>query len=245
MLDFLRRLLIAGIVALCVSLLFLGGKQSKAEMLEVEELTMDWIWPTDGIITDTYGTRNGEHYGIDIAAGLGTPIHSVDNGVVTKSYYSSSYGHVVFIKHDNHLETVYAHLKKRNVQEGQAIGRGEVIGEMGSTGRSSGVHLHFEVHESEWTVDKKNALDPVFVLGKIKLGENVQAFSKNKDSVLHAMAKAQVSEHHTQTYIVQSGDNLSVIAEKTETTIEELKKKNHLKSDVIHPKQVLIIDHNK
>lgn len=180
--DFVKRLLIAGIMAVFISLLFIGGKHPQAEMNDLKVEADHWMWPTDGVITDTYGTRNGRHHGIDIAGGLGTAVHAVDEGVVSKSYYSSSYGHVVFIKHPNQTETVYAHLNKRNVKEGQAVKQGEVIGKMGNTGRSSGVHLHFEVHKNEWTVNKENSLNPVAILGSITVGEPVQAMMEQKDN---------------------------------------------------------------
>lgn len=179
--DFVRRLLIVGIMAVFISLLFIGGKHPQAEMNNKQDAADHWIWPTDGVITDTYGTRNGRHHGIDIAGSLGTAVHSVDKGVVSKSYYSSTYGHVVFIKHPNNTETVYAHLSKRKVNVGQAVNQGEIIGKMGSTGRSSGVHLHFEVHQNEWTVNKDNSLNPVAILGNITVGEPVQAMMEQKD----------------------------------------------------------------
>lgn len=248
MLDFIKRLLIAGIMGVFITLLFLGGKTNAQVWVPADTNTDEWIWPTDGVVTDTFGTRNGNHYGIDIAAGLGTPVYSVDSGTVTKSYYSSSYGNVVFVKHQNNLETVYAHLKKRAVEVGQQVKKGESIGEMGNTGRSSGVHLHFEVHESEWTVNKKNALDPVEVLGEIELGESVQAFkqSTNKYDAMHASAKVNTydeSEHNK--YIVQPGDTLGSIAQKTKSTVQALMKANSLTSDIIHPNQVLDIARHK
>lgn len=178
MLDYIKRILIAGFIALCISLLFLGGRQASAESIIIEEATSDWIWPADGIITDTYGTRNGTHKGIDIAGAPGTPVYAVDGGKVSKSYYSSTYGHVVFIEHPNQLETVYAHLRKRYVREGQVVNKGDMIGEMGSTGDSSGSHLHFEVHKYKWTADKKNAVDPMLALENVQRGESVQAMKK-------------------------------------------------------------------
>ena len=72
------------------------------------------MWPSDGVITDLFGTRQGHHKGIDIAAPLGSHVYAVENGIVSKSYYSDTYGNVVFIKHDNQIETVYAHLKETN-----------------------------------------------------------------------------------------------------------------------------------
>lgn len=180
--DFLKRLLIAGIMAVFISLLFIGVKHPQASMNEPNRNSDDyWMWPTDGVITDTYGTRKGRHHGIDIAGEYGTSIYSVEKGVVTKSYYSNSYGHVVFVKHPNNLETVYAHLGKRAVHEGQAVNKGQVIGKMGSTGRSSGVHLHFEIHKNEWTVNKENAFNPLKLLGNVEVGENVRALAEKKD----------------------------------------------------------------
>ena len=82
------------------------------------------MWPSDGVITDSYGTRNGDHKGIDIAAPFGSSIYAVESGIVSKSYYSDTYGNVVFIKHDNQIETVYAHLKERTVLEGARVGQG-------------------------------------------------------------------------------------------------------------------------
>jgi murein DD-endopeptidase MepM/ murein hydrolase activator NlpD len=191
--DYIKRLLIAGLMALCISLLFLGGKHSQAEMLDIADLTSHWVWPAEGVVTDLYGTRHGHHKGLDIAGELKTPVHTVDKGVVTKSYYSGSYGHVVFIKHDNNLETVYAHLNKRNVKEGQVVKQGDIIGLMGNTGDSSGVHLHFEVHKEKWTYGKENALDPVSALGEAAVGQPVIALAKSIDPVsMETVAKLRM-----------------------------------------------------
>ncbi len=199
--DYIKRLLIAGIMALCISLLFLGGKETRAETHDIEKVTDHWVWPADGIITDTYGTRNGSHKGIDIAGGLGSPVYAVDEGYVSKSYYSDSYGHVVFLKHPNNLETVYAHLSKRNVQEGELVKKGDIIGEMGSTGDSSGSHLHFEVHKNEWTADKRNAVDPIIALGEVNQGESVQAMKREEKTgqVMTAATGMPVDEEPAET----------------------------------------------
>ncbi|PLR99785.1 peptidoglycan DD-metalloendopeptidase family protein [Bacillus sp. T33-2] len=198
--DYIKRLLIAGLMALCVSLLFLGGKHSQAQTLGSHEQGPLWIWPSDGIITDTFGTRNGHHKGIDIAGDLGSKIYAVDKGTVTKSYYSGSYGHVIFIKHENNYETVYAHLHKRHVKEGQVVKKGETIGEMGNTGDSSGVHLHFEVHQHKWTFGKENALNPVQVLSPAEIGQYVYAHGKSADTPVTATARMQMprSEDNVQ-----------------------------------------------
>jgi hypothetical protein len=244
MLDYLRRFLIAGIVALCVSLLFFGGKPQAKSLDE----SVDWIWPTDGIISDTYGTRFGHHKGIDIAGELNSPIFAVDDGQVTKSYYSDTYGNVVFIRHsNNNLETVYAHLNKRNVEVGQNIVKGEIIGSMGNTGESNGVHLHFEVHENEWTFEKENAFNPSLVLGEMSVGNKVQALSDEQ-------ALSVVKNIHTSTeevfhknmnklnhHIVGYGETLWSISQKYSTTIEKIQEVNSLSNTIIYENQSLKI----
>lgn len=220
--DYIRRILIAGIMLVCVSLLFLGGKSAKAES------TNDWMWPAEGVITDTFGTRNGHHKGIDIAAEPGTPVHSVEQGTVAKSYYSDSYGNVVFIRHENQTETIYAHLQNRYVQEGQKVARGETIGTMGNTGDSSGVHLHFELHQKEWTYNKKNAIDPFVAFGDKEIGHAITVAGQPMNSIEH-------------TYIVKQGDSLWSIAKKSGASVEEIKAVNHLSHDDISLGQQLIL----
>ncbi|MDE3839442.1 peptidase M23 [Bacillus methanolicus] len=196
MLDYIKRFLIAGIVAFFVSLLFLGGKQAQADTLEAGAMTSQWLWPAEGTVTDLFGTRQGLHKGIDIAGEYGSPIFSVDEGTVVKSYFSESYGHVVFIKHPNQYETVYAHLKKRNVAEGQKVNQEQMIGEMGNTGDSSGIHLHFEVHKNKWTFEKENAINPELALGKMNIGQAVQVVLANNDSNKVAEAAVKLKEEN-------------------------------------------------
>jgi murein DD-endopeptidase MepM/ murein hydrolase activator NlpD len=248
--DYIRRFLIALIVALCVSLLFLGGKQPQAQMVNIQEQTAHWIWPSNGVITDVFGTRNGEHKGIDIAAKVGSPIYAVDEGVVSKSYYSDSYGHVVFLKHRNNTETVYAHLKTRNVAEGQIVKQGEVIGAMGNTGDSSGVHLHFEIHEQEWTFAKQNALNPVLALGDADVGKVITVSPNSRMVAVTASTQAGHTESSTNgkqsanesVHVVQQGETLWSIAQKYGTTIQKLSAMNKLTGDKIVLHQPLIID---
>jgi murein DD-endopeptidase MepM/ murein hydrolase activator NlpD len=236
--DYIRRLLIAAIMALCVSLLFLGGKQTEASMQESIEIKDEWIWPTDGVISDTYGTRHGTHKGIDIAGGLNAPIVAVEDGVVDKSYYSQTYGNVIFIKHPNNFVTVYAHLNNRLVQAGQAIKQGERIGTMGRTGESTGVHLHFESHQIAWTFDKKNAIDPEMLLGYTEVGTTVKGGKIGNTESLAASTNIKGEKAH---YIVKAGDTLTSIAKKSNLSVAQLKEVNRLKTDLIMPEQVLVI----
>jgi murein DD-endopeptidase MepM/ murein hydrolase activator NlpD len=85
------------------------------------------------------------HNGTDFAGPHGTPIYSTADGVVKKASWQSGYGRMVTIQHEFGIETRYAHLSKIRVKPGQRVSRGERIGDMGNTGRSTGTHLHYEV----------------------------------------------------------------------------------------------------
>lgn len=89
------------------------------------------------------------HEGIDFYANTGTEVYATANGVTKSARYSTTFGNVIVIDHGYDLETLYAHLSKFNVSKGQKIKRGQVIGYVGSTGLSSGPHLHYEVHFRE------------------------------------------------------------------------------------------------
>ena len=108
------------------------------------------IWPTKGTLTSGFGKRNGrKHEGIDIAAPKGTPIYAAAAGkVVFSGWGPTGYGKMVIIKHRNHLSTVYAHNSRLLVKKEKQVKQGEKIALMGSTGRSTGPHLHFEVRNN-------------------------------------------------------------------------------------------------
>lgn len=122
--------------------------------------------PASGAISSGYGRRgSGMHYGIDIAAKGKVPIVAAADGSVTRSYYSSSYGEAIILRHSiggKTYETVYAHMRKgsRTVKTGATVKRGQVLGYMGNTGDSDGQHLHFEIHSPTWNSAKSNALNP-------------------------------------------------------------------------------------
>jgi LysM repeat protein len=186
MLDLSKRLLIVLIMGFCIACMFFSVKTVKAEAntSTIAAETMDWVWPAYGEISDHFGTRGGNHHGLDIAAPAGTETYTVEEGVVSKSYYSSSYGHVIFIKHPNGFESVYAHLSKRLVEEGQEVNKGDVIGKIGNTGRSRGAHLHFEVHNGDWNIEKSNSFDPLHALDVSVLidGKASQAMAEKKEA---------------------------------------------------------------
>lgn len=111
--------------------------------------------PIKGILTSTFGEQRGGymHKGIDLAADIGTKIGVALDGVVTYSGVNGGYGKVIIVNHDNNMETVYAHCSKLNVNVGDKVWKGDVIGEVGNTGDSTGPHLHFEIRINGTAVD--------------------------------------------------------------------------------------------
>jgi murein DD-endopeptidase MepM/ murein hydrolase activator NlpD len=104
------------------------------------------IWPVQGVLTSPFGMRWGRmHEGIDIGAAQGTPIYAAATGTVNYAGWESGYGNLTLIDHGNGLATAYGHQSQIAVSSGQAVSRGQLIGYVGSTGHSTGPHLHFEV----------------------------------------------------------------------------------------------------
>jgi murein DD-endopeptidase MepM/ murein hydrolase activator NlpD len=104
--------------------------------------------------TSGFGPRWGRmHNGTDFAGAHGSPIHATADGVVIHADWLSGYGRLVKIQHDFGIETRYAHLSEIRVSEGQKVSRGDVIGAMGNSGRSTGTHLHYEVRVNEKPVN--------------------------------------------------------------------------------------------
>ena len=136
-----------------------GGKLSALESILVIDSAKKKLIPTmmpviGGAYNSNFGWRldpfNGQHSyheGIDFAGSLGTPILAAAGGVVVYAEYHAAYGNMVEIDHGNDLITRYAHASKLLVKVGDMVLRGAKIAEMGSTGRSTGTHLHFEVRQ--------------------------------------------------------------------------------------------------
>lgn len=120
-----------------------------------------YIWPTQGTITSGYGRRWGRmHRGIDVAGPVGTPVVAAGAGVIEQAGWNSGgYGNLVEIRHPDGSMTRYAHNNRLNVSAGQNVRQGQQIAEMGSTGYSTGPHLHFEVHPNG-----QGAVNPVAYL---------------------------------------------------------------------------------
>lgn len=109
-----------------------------------------FVQPTLGRFTSGFGGRWGQsHNGIDIANAIGTPIYAVTDGVVEKSGAASGFGMWVVLRHPDGTSSVYGHINRSLVQEGQEVEAGQQIAELGNRGFSTGPHLHFEIHDAD------------------------------------------------------------------------------------------------
>lgn len=126
--------------------------------------TGHFLWPVPHFykVSSHFGPRGRKHHdGIDIPAPKGTPIVSVDSGVVIYSDNGiRGYGNMIVVAHSEEVFTVYAHNKKNLVDKGDKVKKGEIIGQVGNTGRSTGPHLHFEIRV------KNNVRNPAQYLSK-------------------------------------------------------------------------------
>ncbi|WP_321392171.1 M23 family metallopeptidase [uncultured Desulfuromusa sp.] len=122
-------------------------------------------WPTKGWLTSYFGMRKSPftgrrvmHEGLDIAANTGTPVTATADGIVSRVKYSPDYGKMVIIDHGYGYRTIFAHNSKVLVKAGQRIKRGDVISQVGNTGRSTGSHLHYELRLNGVPIDPRKTL---------------------------------------------------------------------------------------
>lgn len=130
------------------------------------ETTQSMVVPVKGRVTSPFGYRIHPvygtrlfHNGVDIGANTGTPIVAVLSGSVEEAGYNDSYGYYVIVNHGKDFKTVYAHCSQLTVDEGERVTQGQTIGLVGSTGVSTGPHLHFEVRRGEYRVNPQWLVD--------------------------------------------------------------------------------------
>ena len=200
---------------------FTGSVPIKLQNMQGEE----WASPLDKtIITSDFGLRRAAwHYGTDFRLRIGTPVYAVSEGVVRiMAYERRGFGRFIVVRHDNGLETLYAHLSKSHVKLGQMVSRGQVIGEGGNTGRSTAPHLHFEIRYSG------NAIDP----------KTVYDFNENRlikpDIIINSESFAYLEEAHKIRYhVVRSGNTLSGIGYRYGVSVNTLCRLNGISRNSI------------
>ncbi len=141
--------------------LFLPG--DKPSNGKAGSTSLAYTWPTTGVLTSRFGRRWGKmHKGIDIAGPVGTPINSAADGIVVFAGWNGGYGNLVEVKHADGTTTRYGHNSRLTVSVGQTVAKGQQVSEMGSTGHSTGSHLHFEIRPNGG-----DAVNPIAHLPKI------------------------------------------------------------------------------
>jgi len=209
--------------------------------------------PQTGRTTSKFGIRHGRnHQGIDLSLPTGSPLYAVFDGKVRLSMYMKGYGNLVIIRHDNGLETFYGHMSRRDVQPGDIVHAGQVIGLSGNTGRSTGPHLHFETRFDGLAFDPQRIIDfetadlkqRIMVLKRryfsassrydqnfddeyLNEEDDKKALEEKKKRDEEAARKAMV--YHT----VKSGECLGTIARKYGTSVTAICKLNGISSKSI------------
>lgn len=209
-------------------------------MLTLIKDSSEFCFPMKNVRTSPYGWRekwNRPHRGVDILLHTGDPIKACFPGVVRIAKPMGGYGNMVLIRHENGLETVYGHMSKILVKPKQIVKAGDIIGLGGSTGRSTGPHLHFEVRfqyepiDPEWIIDFKNYtlrtrrlhLDRTYFGISPTKGNKHPIYKADKSIIKERPQKRVQKEIH---YVVKRGDSLEKIATLYNTTPDKIKELN-------------------
>ena len=192
-----------------------------------------------------YGPRRRrQHQGIDLPLKTGDPIYATFSGRVRISEYNKGgYGNLVIIRHDNGLETYYGHLSERMVERDQWVEAGQIIGLGGSTGRSTGPHLHFETRYYGHSFDPERLIDfksgvlcrETFLLRKSFFSIYSHAGQDFEDEIANEEqdkqeAAAKAAERY---HVIRSGDTLGALARKYGTTVTNICRLNGIKSTTV------------
>lgn len=205
-------------------------KDNTKEIALYDKNSCGYVHPFSGNVTSGFGPRKRRfHYGADIDLETGDAVGSAFDGKVRIAKKSKSYGSVVVIRHSNGLETYYAHLSKINVEVGQEVYAGEIIGLGGNTGHSRGSHLHFEVRYLGHPINPTEIIS----FTDQKLVADTFCISKKTFNYVCEAKKAAgktYANSKNKIHIVKKGDTLYAIARKYKTSTKDLCKKNRLKS---------------
>lgn len=216
----------------------------EATVIRLVDSLKSYHYPYLGRITSRYGPRRGRpHQGLDMSLKTGDPVYATFDGKVRVSKVAGNYGNLVVIRHNNGLETYYAHLSQRDVEVGDWVVAGEQIGLGGSTGRSTGPHLHFEVRYRGQSFDPERIID--FSTGNLRRDElllrrrhfSIYAkYEQDFDDEVEAERQEEAERKAAaaiQYHTVRSGDTLGALARKYGTSVSRLCQLNNIKSTSI------------
>ena len=216
----------------------------EATAIRLVDSLESYHYPYIGRITSRYGPRRGRaHQGLDIGLKTGDPIYATFDGKVRLSKAAGDYGNLIVIRHNNGLETYYAHLSQRDVEVGDWVVAGQQIGLGGSTGRSTGPHLHYEVRYKGQSFDPERLID--FSNGNLRRDElllkrrHFSIYSKYEQDFgdEEEVAKQEEAERKAaaavQYHTVRSGDTLGAIARKYGTSVSRICQLSGIKSTSI------------
>ena len=218
-------------------------KQDSVVITLVQPGDSAFVVPFKGDLTSLFGWRRYRpHYGTDIKLITGEKVVSAFDGMVRLAKYYYGYGNCVIIRHNNGLETVYAHLSKILVESGQKVNAGTLVGLGGNTGHSYGSHLHFEMRYLGQALDTQDFIDyekgtlktNAFVLRKADVDNkyNLRALHNRHRHDVGMVRYNKNVKPVNGVYTVRNGDNLWDIARKNKTTVKNLCAKNRIKPNV-------------
>ncbi len=203
----------------------LSQMRDTVEFFLTHGLDDDFKMPTMGHVTSNFGPRRWRyHNGIDLKLDKGDPVLSMFEGKVRIAQYSRSYGYVVVVRHFNGLETLYAHLSKLQVKSGDDVKAGQSLGLGGSTGRSTGNHLHLEVRYKGHPINPNELID--FNAKRLKhhtfTVDRSYFTSTNPYESVHGGNSDENSVSGKKYHKIRKGDTLGRIAQRNGTSIKQL-----------------------
>lgn len=204
---------------------FFSGR--KSVRINIDSIAKKGTFPFNGVFSSDFGLRGGRrHNGVDISARNGArDIHAMLGGVVRISVrMRKSFGNVIVIRHQNGLETLYAHNRRNLVRKGDVVKSGDIIAIVGNTGRSTGAHLHFEVRVNGISINPNYIINPRE--REFKRGD---LFLHKVNNKIVASRKANIGEQESKGFhYVKAGETIWGLSKKYNLSIKELCKINKI-----------------
>lgn len=217
-----------------------SAKTDTTVLVLCDNKTNFYVHPVKDKINSEFGYRRRRfHYGIDVDLKIGDSVKAAFDGMVRISKYHKGYGNVVVVRHFNGLETVYGHLSGSRVRENQLVKAGTMLGYGGSTGRSTGPHLHFEIRYLGTPMNPRKVIDferyqlycdTLFITNKTFEKGRSKTYYTKPGSTLQKSGSSTAYKGSTKYHYVKKGETLGGIASKYRVSLSSLYKLNRLTS---------------